>query len=638
MCGYNPFKELELKNIMQKNIHNKLEELYQSGNDSELYEYFLKEGRSCELSNTCIEYRLAKIALYNNLEISRALFKSILKKGNKGQINTLSQKRLELINCKPQPTKLEKYINERVPEEAYKYMEIFNKKEKEGVFKRPLQTSEYNTYIDNKIFSLTVYEFRGDSHRTIMSKFMSEYKGGSHLEIGEFFGKMLAEELLINKKEDLYDIDFLIPVPPAIERQRERGYSPSNEIAKWMSQKLKIPYYDDILRREYSTHARFSTVYLTNRSYDFDDKKIERCKGLNVAIVDDVCTTGKTLDACAHLFKKNNANKVYGYTFAQAETSRRRENFSQKTESSVKIREFIKYMMLNDIKNMGPVKIKTLIEAYGSIDAVFITNKKEMLSRKIKFINEKIVEDVFTNKEKKIEYFDKYSSLKWECFDIENAQILIYSDKDYPHILKKSKYAPPLLYTRGTKFAELPEKCIAIVGSRNPTKEGIEIAERLSKDFVNHGYFIASGMARGIDTAGHKSAIKNKGLTVAVLGCGVDEIYPPENIGLYNEILQNGGVISEYTFGTKISPLRLKKRNRIISGLSMAVIIVQSAYDGGAMNAYKGAKEEKKKILTVDPDYLKINCSGNQNIMQNIDVYKIKANYNINGLLSFIEE
>lgn len=171
-------------------------------------------------------------------------------------------------------------------------------------------------------------------------------------------------------------------------------------------------------------------------------------------------------------------------------------------------------------------------------------------------------------------------------------------DKGYPEILAGIFNPPPELFVKG---ALLPgdKNAVAIVGSRRATLYGLKECERISYELALKGITVVSGMARGIDSAAHRGALKAKGRTIAVLGSGHNQIYPPENKKLYHEITENGAVISEFPPDTPPSTLTFPKRNRIISGLSRGVLVVEAARKSGALITANYALEEGREVFAV---------------------------------------
>jgi DNA processing protein len=176
--------------------------------------------------------------------------------------------------------------------------------------------------------------------------------------------------------------------------------------------------------------------------------------------------------------------------------------------------------------------------------------------------------------------------------------VLTLADPDYPRLLKQIHDPPPVLYVKG-EFKQEDSRAVAVVGSRNATPFGRSMAQELAAGLAKAGVCVVSGMARGIDTAAHQGALKGKGRTIAVLGNGLDIVYPPENRALFRKIEEAGAVISEYPPETKPNPGHFPARNRIISGLSEGVVVVESAVNGGALITADLALEQGRDVFAV---------------------------------------
>lgn len=177
-------------------------------------------------------------------------------------------------------------------------------------------------------------------------------------------------------------------------------------------------------------------------------------------------------------------------------------------------------------------------------------------------------------------------------------QVLKITDKEYPELLKKIHDPPEALYLRGDA-GFLNGRCIAVVGTRTATSYGKEIANRLSQDLSRCGFTIVSGLASGIDTEAHKGALAAGGATIAVFGCGIDTIFPRENTELAEEIEKRGTLVSEYDSGVPGAKWTFPRRNRIISGLSVGVVMVEGHWDSGAMITAKLALDEGREVFAV---------------------------------------
>ena len=178
-------------------------------------------------------------------------------------------------------------------------------------------------------------------------------------------------------------------------------------------------------------------------------------------------------------------------------------------------------------------------------------------------------------------------------------EILNIENDLYPEMLRKIKNPPKKLYVCGNKMV-LNSNCISVVGSRTNTKYGEKWCKKFVKEFINYGVTIVSGMALGIDKIAHGSAINNGGTTIAVMPSGFNNIYPKENLKLYEQIILSGGcVITEYNPNEKASSKKFLERNRIVSGISIATIVVEAAYRSGTSVTAKLAKEQKKDVYCI---------------------------------------
>lgn len=184
-----------------------------------------------------------------------------------------------------------------------------------------------------------------------------------------------------------------------------------------------------------------------------------------------------------------------------------------------------------------------------------------------------------------------------EVIEKQRVQIITVEDEDYPELLREISAPPPVLYCRGNLKKEFTG--IAVVGTRNPTEYGKMMAEKLSSQLAINGIAVVSGMARGIDTIAHKSALGSNGYTIAVLGSGIDMVYPPENGKLYNEICEKGAVISEFPMGSSPHKKNFPRRNRIVSGMSRAILVIEAGERSGTLITARFAIEQNRDVFAV---------------------------------------
>ena len=197
---------------------------------------------------------------------------------------------------------------------------------------------------------------------------------------------------------------------------------------------------------------------------------------------------------------------------------------------------------------------------------------------------------------------------EWDRADQLGVRILDILDPGYPPLLREVYDPPIILYIRGQKWnAEAPQ--LAIVGTRRPTGYGLNCAERLSEDLASRGLAITSGLARGIDSAAHRGAVR-AGLTYAVFGCGLDFLYPKENRKLAESVEENGAVVSEFPLGTPPSPENFPIRNRIIAGMSLGVTVVEAAEYSGSLITARLALEGNREVFAVPGNITSANSFG----------------------------
>ncbi len=248
------------------------------------------------------------------------------------------------------------------------------------------------------------------------------------------------------------------------------------------------------------------------------------------------------------------------------------------------------WVSLTRVSCLGPVRIMNLIKKFGSARSAWEASREE-LSR-VKGITEKLSFQI-DRERNNIDLEDA-----WQEIQRRGIKVITYEDKEYPKILKNI-YAPPaLLYVRG-KLGSPDQIGIGVVGTRKFTSYGKRTALNISRYLARSGFTVISGLARGIDTFAHSGALEAGGRTVAVLGSGLDIIYPRDNEGLAEEIIKNGALVSEFPLGTLPLPGNFPRRNRIISGLSTGVVVVEAAERSGALITADCALEQGKEVFVV---------------------------------------
>ncbi|MCD6232716.1 DNA-processing protein DprA [Candidatus Aerophobetes bacterium] len=248
------------------------------------------------------------------------------------------------------------------------------------------------------------------------------------------------------------------------------------------------------------------------------------------------------------------------------------------------------WILLSKIPYLGPKRCRELVEYFGSPREV-LSAPFDKLS-KIPGIGKEIAK-LIISEARKINVEEDLNLLR--KFDV---QVITFQDKQYPSNLQNIFDPPFLLYVRG-ELREEDKDALAIVGTRRATIYGKLTAQRLAREVAKEGITIVSGMARGIDTAAHWGALEAEGRTIAVMGCGVDRVYPPENKELMNKIIERGAVISEFPLRSLPEASHFPQRNRIISGLSRGVLVVEAPLKSGALITAEFALEQGREVFAV---------------------------------------
>lgn len=266
--------------------------------------------------------------------------------------------------------------------------------------------------------------------------------------------------------------------------------------------------------------------------------------------------------------------------------------------------------LLLSVERIGPTRVRTLLTKFKNFSSVFEASVDAIAQvDSISYQLSKSIKKAFQNRDN----IKKELELQLKRLSKLNARIISFWDKDYPYLLKKIFDPPLLLYVKGN-FIEKDNYSIAAVGTRNPTIYGKTQTEKIISELASQGITIVSGLARGIDTLAHKSVLKNGGRTLAVIGSGVDVIYPPENKDIFYKISENGAVISEFKLGTKPDAQNFPRRNRIISGLSLGTIIFETAVNGGAMQTARFALDQNREVFAI-PGNLGVKQSEGTNLL-----------------------
>ncbi len=241
---------------------------------------------------------------------------------------------------------------------------------------------------------------------------------------------------------------------------------------------------------------------------------------------------------------------------------------------------------------LGPATIKKLLARFGSAEAIFSTPPAALAS--CPFLRQESASFLTTRKGELYAAAERELSLAAE----NGVCLLGWEDALFPPLLRAIPDPPPLLYVKGAAQA-LSRQGIAIVGARAASSYGVQVAHKLAADLVRSNLAITSGLALGVDTAAHRGALAAGGKTIAVLGCGIDIVYPAQNEKLFAQIAEAGALVSEYPFGTLPENFRFPARNRIISGLSLGVVVVEAARRSGTLITAQQALEQGREVFVV---------------------------------------
>lgn len=246
-------------------------------------------------------------------------------------------------------------------------------------------------------------------------------------------------------------------------------------------------------------------------------------------------------------------------------------------------------IVLNGLQRVGPVMLRNLLDAFGDPVAVLSASRSELME--VRGVGDKAAEALANWSER----FDLEKEKR--LMAKKGVRFLSHESSGFPELLGET-FDPPIgLYWQGDYLVDRP--CVAIVGTRRATLYGRNMAKKFAAELSRLGFCIVSGMARGTDTAAHEGALEAGGKTVAVFGCGLDIIYPPENLDLYKEIVAKGAVASEFPFGRRADRQTFPMRNRVVAGMCQGVIVIESAASGGSMITARFAGEQGRSLMAL---------------------------------------
>ncbi len=262
---------------------------------------------------------------------------------------------------------------------------------------------------------------------------------------------------------------------------------------------------------------------------------------------------------------------------------------------------------LYSIPSIGPTRMRKLISVLGSPEQVLNAGMRRL--KQVDGIDRKTAEKIISGPDA------SFVATQLQRIRDYNIEILTYWDDAYPARLKQIYDPPVFLFCKG-QLELLTKPLFAVVGTRLPTSYGRMITQRFSAELAKAGFSIISGFARGVDTLAHQTALKEGSGTIAVLGNGLDQIYPPENKKLFDRMVQEGLFVTEYHLGTKPDAGNFPKRNRIISGMSSGVLVTEAGAKSGALLTAMYANDQNREVFAVPGSIQSANSAGTNRLIQ----------------------
>jgi len=248
------------------------------------------------------------------------------------------------------------------------------------------------------------------------------------------------------------------------------------------------------------------------------------------------------------------------------------------------------WIVLNSVKGLGPVRIKALVDRFSGADAVLRQKPADLV--RLGGLTEETAAMV------RDPGLLRQAEDQLKAARAENVEVLTPDHDRYPRLLREIFAPPPVLFVKGD-CGVFSRHAVAIVGTRRPTGYGREAAAHLASGLADQGIVVVSGLAAGIDTVAHEACLEKKGKTVAVLGCGLDIVYPAGNRDLARRIAANGAIVSEFPPGTPPEPFNFPRRNRIIAGLSYGTVVVEAGVRSGALITAQYALQQDRDVFAV---------------------------------------
>ena len=266
----------------------------------------------------------------------------------------------------------------------------------------------------------------------------------------------------------------------------------------------------------------------------------------------------------------------------------------------------IYWVWLSGIPGVGARRFHSLVEHFGGVYEVWLAPKEE-LTRLSPFLGSNVVREILNHRQDRV--LDEVN----KRLNSSDFRVITLLDDEYPYLLKQTYDPPPVLYCKGMPIKNC-HPAISIVGARRSTGYGRQMAEKLGYELASAGITVVSGLARGIDAMAHYGALRAKGATVGVLGCGIDRVYPPENKKLFSTMEEEGTIITEYPPGAGPIAGNFPARNRIISGMTNGVLVIEAGMKSGALITVDFALEQGRDVYALP---------GNINVTQSAGTNKI---------------
>ncbi len=284
------------------------------------------------------------------------------------------------------------------------------------------------------------------------------------------------------------------------------------------------------------------------------------------------------------------------------------------------------YLALARVKGIGAVRVRRLKAHFGTLQQAWTASESDLVAAGL---------DARTARAMVETRRGVHPEAELERLARASVRAITWDHPDYPRLLAQTADAPPVLFVRGTLTAQ-DDWAVAIVGTRRASLYGKQVAEMLATELARCGVIVVSGMARGIDAVAHDAALNAEGRTLAVLGCGVDVVYPPEHAQLAQRIVERGALISDYPLGTPPDAQNFPPRNRIISGLSLGVVVVEADERSGALITAQFAAEQGREVFAVPGNIFNHSSRGTNRLIREgakivTDVQCILEELNLNA-------